>query len=92
MTNVQQNFMDTQIVKVSLLFGYVISYNSMNEIFFKLVNVIMKDQKTKHVTIAERYILFGISIVVKRRSFWSFYCYTEYSKQDGKMPLRHCCE
>ena len=57
MTNVQQNFMDTQIVKVSLLFGYVISYNSMNEIFFKLVNVIMKDQRTKHVTMKEGVIV-----------------------------------
>ena len=48
--NVNQNFMDTQIAKVRMFRNFRIKLKLLNDLILKLVNVMMKDQRTKHVT------------------------------------------
>ena len=48
--NVNQNFMDIQIAKVRMFRNFPTKLKLLNDLFLKLVNVMMKDQRTKHVT------------------------------------------
>ena len=47
--NVNQNFMDIQIAKVRMFRNFPTKLKLLNDLFLKLVNVMMKDQRTKHV-------------------------------------------